>query len=167
MDFIMHFIRCFYVPSWSLPQGWQLFQHAEGNPIWKDQPLTKNERWWGAEIKKKAGRQDIISQAAWVGRRREGQPLSKYSSLQDTKWKQRNRSLGKDNPGRYLQAGEFMGTLRKAPCALMSELHPPCSLQGLHAVTARDCWGGCIALSASSRSKGKAENCGSSLSFCQ
>lgn len=62
-----------------------------------------------------------MTPAAWVGRRREGQPLSKYSSLQKTEWKQRARPLGKDNPRRYLQAGvygagKFLGALRRALC---------------------------------------------------
>lgn len=86
MDIIMHFIRCFYVPSWSLPQGWQLFRHAEGNPICKDQPFTEKSV---DEVQKQKNteRQDIMTPAAWVGRRRKGQTLSKYSSSQGTEWK--------------------------------------------------------------------------------
>lgn len=69
-----------------------------------------------------------MTPAAWVGRRREGQPLSKYSSLRKTEWKQRARPLRKDIPGRHLQAGEcgagkFLGALRRALSALMSEHH--------------------------------------------
>lgn len=136
----------------------RLFQHVERSPICKDQPLTKNERWWGVEIKRKknAGRQDIMTPAAWGGRRREGQPLSKYSSLQQTGWKQRPRPLGKDrkvSAGRRVWGWQVFGSIEKS--SLCTDVWAPAQclfLQGLHAVTARGCSGGCIASSASSGS---------------
>lgn len=149
----------------------KLFQHAEGSPICEDQPLTKNECWWGVETKKcrKTGYND----SSCLGRQKEGgAAIIQIQLITRDRMEAEGQTSWKGQPRRYLQAGEyggkFLGSLRRALCALMSEHHlRACSLRGLHAATARGCSGGCIASSACPGNRGKVINYGNNLSFCQ